>query len=203
MAASLPGVTKRTGGTTKHQRQHHAQCCNGHQTHSMQHGAPPPRPRSPLRSSSAVTSALSSWKMLHWPEARSRHAVTPPGLRQCTVASGTVASGTAASASRQPAGGEAAGRREPALVIPPRRARLKWRHCSLFKLRHCLYLTSSRYGQCRQRSTVCVTRWARRVVAHSRHGGPRDCCHVPGTQFAAISQAVFPCVLQECSVRTS
>jgi len=28
-------VTKRTGGTTKHQRQHHAQCCNGHQTHSM------------------------------------------------------------------------------------------------------------------------------------------------------------------------
>jgi len=40
---SLPGVTKRTGGpgTTKHQRQHHAQCCNGHQTHSMQHGAQP------------------------------------------------------------------------------------------------------------------------------------------------------------------
>jgi len=34
-------VTKRTGGTTKHQRQHHAQCCNGHQTHSMQHGAQP------------------------------------------------------------------------------------------------------------------------------------------------------------------
>jgi len=35
------GVTKRTGGTTKHQRQHHAQCCNGHQTHRMQHGAQP------------------------------------------------------------------------------------------------------------------------------------------------------------------
>jgi len=37
----LMGVTKRTSGTTKHQRQHHAQCCNGHQTHSMQHGAQP------------------------------------------------------------------------------------------------------------------------------------------------------------------
>ena len=34
-------VTKRTGGTTKHQRQYHARCCNGHQTHSMQHGAQP------------------------------------------------------------------------------------------------------------------------------------------------------------------
>ena len=38
---SRVGVTKRTGGTTKHQRQHHAQCCNGHQTHSMPHGAQP------------------------------------------------------------------------------------------------------------------------------------------------------------------
>ena len=28
-------VTKRTGGTTKHQGQHHAQCCNAHQTHSI------------------------------------------------------------------------------------------------------------------------------------------------------------------------
>jgi len=28
-------VTKRTGGTTKYQRQHHAQYCNGHQTHNI------------------------------------------------------------------------------------------------------------------------------------------------------------------------
>ena len=38
---SINSVTKRTGGTTKHQRQHHAQCCNGYQTHSMQYGAHP------------------------------------------------------------------------------------------------------------------------------------------------------------------
>ena len=35
--APPPGgsVTKRTGGTTKHQGQHHAQCCNAHETHSI------------------------------------------------------------------------------------------------------------------------------------------------------------------------
>jgi len=119
-------------------------CCRSRPLHALPGGAQ--RSGRPY-SSSAVTSVLSSWKILHLPEARSRQAVTLPGPRQCTVASGMlasgmVASGTAASA-RQPAG--EAGRREPALAIPPRHARLEWRRGSLFKLRHCLYLTSSMY----------------------------------------------------------
>jgi len=39
--AYVVDVTKRTGGTTNHQRQHHAQCWNGYQTHSIQNGAQP------------------------------------------------------------------------------------------------------------------------------------------------------------------